>query len=306
MYLYEIGSEPPRAIQPKAMKPGGAHAAITTTEEARPLLSRFGLPERLMDHALQNRAMAYESHEGFDFACVNLLNADFPAASPMGKVCIYFTGSLLLFACAQPQPVADLLSDALSGEVTPLSPERLLLLFLERLNAGGTEALEDLEQEITDLEDALITERKRSAVREIISLRQRLMTYKRHYEQLLSVLDMLEENDDELLSAAGMRTLKIISSRADRLYHAVLNLRDYVTQVRESYQAQVDISLNNIMKIFTVITAIFLPLTLIVGWYGMNLQMPEYGWRYGYLAVIALSVAVVIACMVFFKRRKWF
>ncbi len=306
MYIYEIGSETPRAIQPKAMKPGGAHAAITTTEEARPLLSRFGLPARLMDHALQNRAMAYESHEGFDFACVNLLNADFPAASPMVKVCIYFTGSLLLFACAQPQPVADLLSDALSGEVTPLSPERLLLLFLERLNAGGTEALEDLEQEITDLEDALITERKRSAVREIISLRQRLMTYKRHYEQLLSVLDMLEENDDELLSAAGMRTLKIISSRADRLYHAVLNLRDYVTQVRESYQAQVDISLNNIMKIFTVITAIFLPLTLIVGWYGMNFQMPEYGWRYGYLAVIALSVAVVIACMVFFKRRKWF
>jgi magnesium transporter len=46
-----------------------------------------------------------------------------------------------------------------------------------------------------------------------------------------------------------------------------LNLRDYVTQVREAYQAELDISLNNIMKIFTVITAFFSPLTLLVGWY---------------------------------------
>ena len=70
----------------------------------------------------------------------------------------------------------------------------------------------------------------------------------------------------------------------------VLNLRDYVTQVREAYQAQIDINLNKVMKIFTVITSIFLPLTLIVGWYGMNLKMPEYSWVYGYPFVIGLIV----------------
>ena len=67
-----------------------------------------------------------------------------------------------------------------------------------------------------------------------------------------------------------------------------------------------DISLNRIMKLFTVITAIFLPLTFIVGWYGMNLQMPEFRWSFGYPMVIILSVAVVIVSLVFFKRRKWF
>ena len=305
MVAYEIDGGRPRPAQPEILRNGGSYAVIAAPEEARGLLVRFDLPAQPMDNALQSRAMAYESHEGFDFVCVNLLNHGTPS-SPSEKVCIYFTGSLLLFACAQPEAVQHMLADALCGEVTPLSPERMLLLFLERLNAGGTEALEDLEQEITNLEDALITERKRSAVREIISLRQRLMACKRHYEQLLSVLDMLEENDDSLLSESAERTIRVLTSRADRFYHAVLNLRDYVTQVRETYQAQVDISLNRTMKLFTVITAIFLPLTFIVGWYGMNLQMPEFRWRYGYFAVIILSVAVVVGCLVFFKKRKWF
>jgi magnesium transporter len=59
------------------------------------------------------------------------------------------------------------------------------------------------------------------------------------------------------------------------------------------------------MKIFTVITSIFLPLTLLVGWYGMNLQMPEFNWPFGYPFVILLSVIVVIVSIVIFKRRKW-
>jgi magnesium transporter len=76
--------------------------------------------------------------------------------------------------------------------------------------------------------------------------------------------------------------------------------------VREAYQAQVDIEQNQIMKTFTVITAVFFPLSLIAGWYGMNFQMPEFGWRLGYPYVIALSAAVCAVCVICFKLKKWF
>ena len=60
------------------------------------------------------------------------------------------------------------------------------------------------------------------------------------------------------------------------------------------------------MKIFTVITAVFLPLTLLVGWYGMNFSyMPELGWRYSYPAVIVISIGIVIALIWYFKHKKW-
>lgn len=59
-------------------------------------------------------------------------------------------------------------------------------------------------------------------------------------------------------------------------------------------------------KVFTMVTSIFLPLTLIAGWYGMNLNMPEFGWKYGYLFVAGLCVLVVIVWLIVFKKKKWF
>ena len=90
------------------------------------------------------------------------------------------------------------------------------------------------------------------------------------------------------------------------LLHFVLELREFLTQVREAYQSQIDIEQNQIMKIFTVITAIFLPLTLIVGWYGMNFRIPELDWTYGYLYVIGLSVVVCLITYQIIKRNHWF
>ena len=147
---------------------------------------------------------------------------------------------------------------------------------------------------------------KQDYLHSIMQVRQKLMYLKRYYEQLVDIAEALEDNENRLLSHASLRYFRILTNRCNRLYHAVLNLRDYATQVREAYQAQVDIGLNSLMKLFTVITAIFSPLTLIVGWYGMNLKMPEFGWQYGYPFVIVLSIAVVVVCVILFKRNKWF
>ncbi len=129
---------------------------------------------------------------------------------------------------------------------------------------------------------------------------------KRYYEPLIDIAEDLEENENGLIDEVAIRFFTMLISRIKRLNYNVSNLRDYVTQVREAYQAQVDIKLNKTMKLFTVITTIFLPLTLIVGWYGMNFtQMPELKSVYGYPSVIVLSLAVVAVCLVYFKRHDY-
>lgn len=83
-------------------------------------------------------------------------------------------------------------------------------------------------------------------------------------------------------------------------------LQEYSVHVREAYHAQLEYDLNRIMKVFTVVTTIFLPLTLIVGWYGMNFTtIPEITWKYGYLYVILLSIIVAIICIIFFRKKKF-
>ena len=157
-----------------------------------------------------------------------------------------------------------------------------------------------------ELEQALIATGKRDCVSEIISLRKRLMVLKKYYEQLLNVLDILIQNENELFDGKNIKSFKMLYRRTERRFQNVLNLRESVTQVRESYEAEVDISLNTTMKIFTVVTTIFLPLTLIVGWYGMNFDMPEYGWSHGYFFVTVVTILCIGAGILFFRKKKWF
>lgn len=302
LYAVENGKMAERDVR-EAADGRGHYFGVYAVDEAAAVLGAFELSEKPLHDAAANTSMVYESHEGFDFISVSDLNRTSLHARPV-RIFIYLRKNLILMFSDHTAFAEKVSRDMDNAAHT--SFERLLFAFFERLTADDASRLEKIEQEIIGLEDALITSKKRNCVKEIISLRKRLMVLKRYYEQLLGLLDELQENENGLLPGAALRYFKIYAGRVDRFYHSVINLRDYVTQVREAYQAEVDIGLNNIMKIFTVITAIFLPLTLLVGWYGMNLQMPEFRWSFGYPMVIIVAVAIVIFCMVIFKRKKWF
>ena len=83
--------------------------------------------------------------------------------------------------------------------------------------------------------------------------------------------------------------------------------KEYSLQLREMHQTQVDMRQNQIMKILTIVTTVFLPLSLIAGWYGMNFQnMPELTAEYGYLVICIVSAVCVLVELWIFKRKKWF
>ena len=211
---------------------------------------------------------------------------------------------------------SDLIAASESGKVNGIfremkrepKPAQALTEFMSALTEGDVDALEMIENDINALDDALISAKRprTDAIARIVALRRALLSYKRYYEQLETVLGRLVENEAEAFTKAETEKLGIVERRVSRLVDAVNHLREGVTQAREAYQAQIDIEQNQIMKIFTVITAIFLPLTLIVGWYGMNFEMPEYGWRGGYLYVALLSAAVCVGLFLFIRRKRWF
>ena len=81
---------------------------------------------------------------------------------------------------------------------------------------------------------------------------------------------------------------------------------EYCTQIQSLFQSEIDIRQNRIMQILTIVTTIFLPLTLLVGWYGMNFSgMPELHWKYGYPTIILVSVAVVVLSLWVCKKKKF-
>lgn len=266
---------------------------------------KLGIRRKFIDDCLRGGVTKHECYDGFDFLSLHIPD-DSDQRKPTTRVCIYLSDRLLVFVCLESTVIGDLMDELCKNGQKGLCIARALYLFLDRLTFDDAEVLESIEQDIAQLEEELSTAGKDDFTGSINVLRRRLFCLKRYYEELLEVAEHIEENENEFIDEKTIRYFKMITGRVDRLYHDVLNLRDYVTQVREAYQAQIDIDLNSIMKLFTVITSVFLPLTLIVGWYGMNVKMPEYGWNCGYAFVIVVSAIVLLITLAFFKKKKWF
>ena len=196
---------------------------------------------------------------------------------------------------------------AASGYFTEApSNERAMYLFFKNLFKGDTKNLEELEDRISDLDDAVIHDSSETIREKILDTRYEVLRLKKYYEQFEEIFEDLCDNDNDMLSEDYLTYFTVLSNRCDRLLRQVLNLKEYIVQVRESYQAQIDIEQNRLMKIFTLVTSIFLPLTLIAGWYGMNLKMPEFEWTYGYPFVIGVCLLTIAIWAIVFKKKGWF
>ena len=95
-------------------------------------------------------------------------------------------------------------------------------------------------------------------------------------------------------------------ARVDRLYDTLDSQREYISQIRDLIQNRLSEKQNRIMTLLTVITTIFIPLTLITGWYGMNFKyMPELNYRISYPLVLVVCILIAVSCLIYFKKKKW-
>jgi magnesium transporter len=178
--------------------------------------------------------------------------------------------------------------------------------FMEILVEDDLRYLENIEDRLAKLEASVLSDKLQGFMYSIVEIRKEILARSHYYSQLSDVALELLENENEIFDDTSLRLLKHFSDRAHRLRQETQMLREYSLQISEAYQTQIDIRQNIVMKVLTVVTAIFLPLTLIAGWYGMNFEkMPELHWDYGYLYVFLLSIMVVVGCLWIFKRKKF-
>ena len=278
---------------------------IFSYDEMHACGKQWNIPPEALSEARRFGYAKYDSYENFD--CISLEMLDFHnILLSKGSVLLYLEKGRAFFFTAKTREVRKILESCMAELGERITLARVIYSFFEKQTKEDDTVFDGIEKEIMDLEQALIVSGKRDCVQEIISLRKRLMVLKKYYEQFLTVLDILIENENDIFDEKVLRSFRMLHRRTERRCQSILNLRESVTQVRESYEAEVDINLNTTMKIFTVVTTIFLPLTLVAGWYGMNFEMPEYQWKHGYLFVALLSVASVVFWIAFFKKKKWF
>lgn len=245
-----------------------------------------------------------DSYYGYCFGILHLLKQ--ANTYNMIQIGIYIKASVVVFVCNDAHTRNEIRNAIKKISPANCSLEHIVSSIMEQMIKGCHEIITTLEETIDRLDNRVMHNHIEKFNQNISEIRKDILLLTHYFEQLMDVCEELLEDENDLFQTESVHHLRILSDRVNRLAGNIRLLRDYMIQVRESYQSQVDINLNQIMYIFTVVTTIFLPLTLIVGWYGMNFTtMPEVQWRYGYFFVIVLSLLVIIFCIWYFKKKKF-
>ena len=184
--------------------------------------------------------------------------------------------------------------------------ERFVYDFLEEIISPDLRILENMEHRLNVAEEEIQNGATQTYSTEINDMRGELLDLRMHYEQLIDFSLELEENENEFFAPENIRYFQMFTARVNRLQERVSSLREYVMQLRDLEQSQMDEKQNRIVTLLTIVATIFMPLTLIAGWYGMNFKyMPELEWRWAYPAVFVLSVAIVVICIYWFRKKNW-
>lgn len=174
------------------------------------------------------------------------------------------------------------------------------------------QVLESMGDVIEEIEEKIIVNARPDTMKRIHTLKRSIIFLRKSVWPLREIINGLHHKASPLIQDGTQPYLKDIYDHTIQVIDTVETYRDLLSGMMEIYISSINTKLNEVMKVLTVFATIFIPLTFISSLYGMNFDttvspfnMPELNWRYGYVGVLGVMLGVVIAMLMFFRRRKW-
>jgi magnesium transporter len=193
------------------------------------------------------------------------------------------------------------------GRVRESSADYLTYLLLDVLIDGYFPVLEDYGERIEELEDKIMRSPTQDILEEIYSVRRELLALRRLVWPLRDVMNVLIRTSNKLVTLDAQIYMRDCYDHVIQLLDIIETYRELASSLMEIYLSSMSNKMNEVMKFLTVISTIFIPLTFIVGVYGMNFEnMPELEWEWGYFICWVVMIAIAGSLILFFWKRGWF
>ncbi len=210
------------------------------------------------------------------------------------------------------QGVRDRINNG-QGAIRQHGADYLAYALLDAIIDGFFPVLEYYGELIEELEDEVVTRPSKQTLTKIYQIRRDLLTLRRAIWPQRDAINQLIRDGSEFISDEVKIYLRDCYDHTVQVMDMVETYRELASGLMDVYLSSVSNKMNEIMRLLTVISSIFIPLTFIAGVYGMNfsaekspLNMPELSWYWGYPACLGLMGITAISLVIYFWRRGWF
>ncbi|KQS34319.1 magnesium transporter [Dyadobacter sp. Leaf189] len=212
----------------------------------------------------------------------------------------------------QEERTSDIFSPVLSrleasvGKTRKNGPDYLLFALLDVVVDNYFIVLEKLGDELDTVEDQVIRGTEDISLKQLYALKRELTLARRQIWPLRDMLNQLIREDNIQISKDVIPYYRDLYDHVMQVLDTIDSYRELVASLADVHLSTISNRMNSVMKTLTIFSAVFMPLTFIVGVYGMNFEyMPELKMRYGYFYVWGLMAVVTTGLIFYFKSKKW-
>lgn len=167
--------------------------------------------------------------------------------------------------------------------------------------------VEQIGEYIDEVEDIVLLEPKREILQEIYKIKRDLIFIRKTLWPMRNAISSISKNDYDLIDEKTLYYFRDVYDHIIQLIDIVETYRDISSGMLDTYLSSISNKTNDIMKVLTIYSTIFIPLTFLAGVYGMNfIYLPGLNWKYSYAIFWVVSVIITGLLLRYFKKKNWF
>ena len=272
----------------------------------------FGLHQLVLEDILNiNQRPKLEDYDNYLFIVVKMLTYNETDAQIYSEQVTFILGKNFVITFQEKAgDVFEIIRQRLrtaKGRIRKMNADYLAYALIDTIVDQYFIILEKIGENIENIEDELISDPDKDTLLKIHKLKSQLISLRKSVWPLREVISRAERLESLLFRESTAVFLRDLYDHTIQVIDNVETFRDMVSGMLDIYLSSVSNKMNEVMKVLTIIATIFIPLTFIVGVYGMNFDfMPELRWHWGYPAVMLFMFVLGVLMILYFKKKKWF
>ncbi len=286
-------------------------SGLNDTEKIREIGEYFKLHSLILEDIVDTRQRPkIEEHDDFLFIILKMLYHDEKDNFIKEHLGLVHGKSYVLTFQEENADVFDGLRMRIfssKGRIRNSGADYLMYAILDSIVDNYFAIMEDIAHKVEVLEDKLFIKNPDQEIAlEIQYLKREIIRIRKSVLPLREVINQLLHSKHTLLEKKTYNYIRDLNDHIIQVCESIDIYREIIWNLMEMYMTTISNKMNEVMKVLTIITSIFVPITFIAGVYGMNFQyMPELDDRYAYFIVWGIMLLTILGMIIFFKRKKW-